>query len=158
MLCYHYFSIVKLGVSMKLKSLLFVCSLGVMSSLFAANRHVHPESDANKTQAAVADKAMMPGFCEIEIINRSFDNVTVFGTYEDSSQIVPFDIYSNENPHYVSLYYRDFDGIYRCHNTMYVAIETFNHYPVYSAYTRVGSTINVVPYLNKQIRAEVKTK
>lgn len=143
---------------MRLKTLLFVCGLGVMSSLFAANRHVHPSADADKSQTAVANKAMMPGFCEIEIINRSFDNVTVFGTYEDNALIIPFDIFANSYPHYVSLYYRDFDGIYRCHNSMYISIETFNHYPVYSTYTRVGSTINIVPYLNKQIKAEVKTK
>lgn len=143
---------------MRLKSLLVVCGLGVMSSLFAANRHVHTDSNTDKSQAVLANKAMMPGYCEIEIINRSYDNVTVFGTYEDNSQIAPFDIFTNEYPHYISLFYRDYDGLYRCHNSMYIAIETFNHYPVYSSYTRVGSTINVVPYLNKQVKVEVRTK
>ena len=143
---------------MKLKSLLFVCGLGVMSSLFAGNRHIHTESVTDKAQTAVASKAMMPGFCEIEIINRSYDHVTVFGTYEDNSQIAPFDIFSYGYPQYISLFYRDFDGVYRCHNTMYLAIETFNHYPVYTGYTMVGSTINIVPYLNKQVKAEVRKK
>ena len=97
---------------MKLKSLLFVCGLGLMSSLFAGNRHIHPDADAGKSAAAgVTDKAMLPGYCEIEVINSSYQNVSVYGTFEDNSQMMPFDVYSGDYPHYISLFYKDWwDG------------------------------------------------
>lgn len=137
---------------MKLQSLLFVCCLSLMSSLFADSRHVHPKADTN--QAKVDTKnAMLPGFCQIEIINSSFDNVTVYGTFDDGTPLIPFNVYSFESPHYISLYYYNY-----CHRNMYLDIVTFSGYHIYSSYTRTESTIRIVPYLANQIKAELHTK
>jgi hypothetical protein len=141
----------------KWKSLLFVCGLGLMSTLFAGNRHIHPE-DGTKQAQGVAAKAMMPGFCEIELINSSFDNVSVYGRFDDGSSMIPFNIYSFEGPHYVSLFYYNY-----CHRDMYLDIITFSGYHIYSGYTSVDSTVRLVPYGTpltgkSGVKAEVRAK
>lgn len=139
---------------MKLKSLLFVCCLGLLSSAFAQNRHVHPQAKPADVKAvAGAKNAMLPGYCEIEIINDSYDNLSVFGQFDDGSYLNSFNIYRFDAPHYVSLYYYGY-----CHAWMNLYIKTFSGYSVYAGYTPVNSTIRVVPYLKNQIKAEVSTK
>ncbi len=135
---------------MKFKSLLLVCCFVMAPSLYAANMHLHPKA-SNETTQSTAKKALTPGYCEIEIINDSYDDVTVHGTFDDGSY-VNFNVYSFEAPHYISLYYYGY-----CHESMYVDIYT-PFYKIYSNYTRPGSTINIVPYLDKQAKARISFK
>ena len=95
----------------------------------------------------------MPGYCEVEIINSSYDNVTVYGRFDDGSSLIPFNIYSFERPYYISLYYYNY-----CHRDMFLDIVTFSGYHVYSGYTNTESTIRIVPYLANQVKAEVHAK
>lgn len=147
------FQFVVKGSFMKLKSLLFVCCLGLMSYSFADNRHIHPKADTDKSTSTSLKNARYPGYCEIEIINSSFDDVTVYGTFDDGSNMLPFNIYSFEGPHYISLFYYSY-----CHRDMWLDIVTYNGYHVYSGFTRPDTTVRIVPYLAKQVKAEIKTK
>ncbi len=109
------------------------------AALFANNpAHLHPE--ASKTLAPSEKKLKYPGYCEIEVINNSFDNIRVFGIYDDGAYLSPFSIYTYESPHYISLYYYGY-----CHSGMNVFIDTFSGYRIYSGYTATNSTIRVVP-------------
>jgi hypothetical protein len=139
---------------MKIKALLFACCLGLLSSGYADNRHAH--SQANNTNADVktaAKGAMTPGFCEIEIINDSFDDVHVSGVFDDGEVLIPFNIYSFAGPHYIDLFY---DGY--CHAGMTLYVDTFSGSRVYAGYTPIHSTIHVVPFLGNQAKVEVQKK
>lgn len=132
---------------MKLKSLLFLLCLSLFTNVFAANIHMNPKADA-KDKQSIAKNMSYPGYCQIEIINNSFSDVMVFGTFDDGSTI-DFGIYSYEQPHYISLFYN-----FYCHGQMYITINSpFS--TVYSGWTSVNSTIYVTPFLNKQLKATV---
>ncbi|VEG92425.1 hypothetical protein [Legionella spiritensis] len=137
---------------MKLKSLLFVCCLGLLSAAFADNRHIHPQAKEKDVKSSVKN-AMYPNYCEIEIINDSYDGVNVYGRFDDGSYLDAFSIRRYEAPHYISLYYYGY-----CHSWMNIYIDTFSGYHVYSGYTPVNSTIRIVPYLKNQLKAEVSSK
>jgi hypothetical protein len=142
---------------MKLKSLLVVVFFSLFTNVFAANVHLHPKADkadSNKVAASASASAAnvtYPGYCQIEIINDSFTDVRVFGTFDDGSNL-DFNIYRFESPHYISLFYN-----FYCHNGMYITIQS-PYYTVYSGWTNTNSTIRVVPYLNKQAKAVVTKK
>lgn len=135
---------------MKLKSLLFLLSFSLFSNLFAANVHINTKA-VGDDKKAITKSLTYPGYCEIEIINDSFTDVSVFGTFDDGSSI-GFDIWRYEAPHYISLFYN-----YYCHGQMYITIQS-PYYTVYSGWTNVNSTIRIVPYLNKQVKAELSTR
>lgn len=141
---------------MKLKSLLFMVGLGLFTNLFAANVHLNPQATA-KDKTAIAKNVAYPGFCEIEIINESYTNVRVFGTFDDGATTV-FDIYSYESPHYINLFYS-----WYCHSGMYITIVS-PYNTIYSGWTDVNSTIRVVPYYGatgkdkQQLKAVVTSK
>lgn len=141
------------GAFMKIKSLLLVCCLGLMSHVFADNRHIHPKADLKPSTSSSLKNAFYPGYCEIEVINSSFDDVTVYGTFDDGSNLQPFTVYSFESPHYISLFYYSY-----CHRDMWLDIVTYNGYHVYSGFTRPDTTVRIVPYLAKQVKAEIKAK
>jgi hypothetical protein len=126
---------------MKLKSLLFLVCFSLFTNVFAANLHLNPNANP-EDKISIAKGVMYPGYCQIEIINDSYDDVRVFGTYHDGSSI-GFDIYRFEAPHYISLYYN-----FRCHSKMYITIQSA-YSTIYSGFTSVNSTIRIVPYLNK---------
>lgn len=138
---------------MKLKSLLFICCLTMLGSVSAADRHMHPKNDSNTMAASSTKNAFSPGYCEIEVLNRSFDDVTVYGTFDDGSALIPFNAYSFESPHYISLFYYNY-----CHRNMYLDVVTFDGYHIYSGYTRVDTTVKIVPYLTNQVKAEIQAK
>lgn len=135
---------------MKLKSLLFIVCFSLFTHVFAANMHMHPKTDTNDKKS-VEKGITYPGYCQIEIINDSFTDLRVFGTFDDGSTI-DFNIYRYESPHYISLYYYSY-----CHNGMYITIQN-PFYTLYSGWTNVDSTIRIVPYLNKQTKAELSTR
>lgn len=127
---------------MKLKSLVFSVLLGFCSASTAANEHVHASAALDTKRA---------GNCEIEIINRSYTDVQVYGVFDDGSRLNPFDVYSFEAPHYISLYYYGY-----CHAGMDIYIDTFDGDSIYAGYTRRKQTIRIVPYLTNQIKVEIK--
>ena len=137
---------------MKLRSLLVGFCISLCSTVFAANQHLHPQathSDKNPAGKTVA----WPGACEIEIINNSYDDVRVYGVFDDGISLVPFTVYSYEAPRYISLYYYGY-----CHAGMNLYIDTWAGYHVYSGYTPRQTSIRVVPYLANQVKAEVRAK
>lgn len=140
---------------MKLKSLLVFCCLVLVSSVFAANRYtVHPHTGNKNTHASsVAKRATLPAFCEIEIINSIREPVVILGVSENS-YLSPLTLYPNEIA-YIDLYDYDYDY---CHDGMNLNVDTYNGYNIYHSYTRVHSTLRIVNYMNKQIKAEVKAK
>jgi hypothetical protein len=138
---------------MKLKSLLFIVSLCLFSQVFAANLHLNPKAD-KEDQQSIQKGLTFPGYCQIEIINHSFTDVRVFGTFDDGA-IVDFNIYRFESPHYISLFYN-----FYCHSGMYLTIQS-PFYTIYSGWTDVNSTIRVVPYLKaglKQDKTQAKAE
>lgn len=137
---------------MKLKSLLMVACLSVFSPLYAANQHLHPQADP-QTDVVPKKNISWPGFCEIEVINSSYTDVRVYGVFDDGAVLSPFMIYSFESPHYISLYYYGY-----CHRAMDLYIDSWSGYPIYASYTLAGSTVRVVPYFAKQVKAEVEMR
>jgi hypothetical protein len=138
---------------MKLRSLILGLCVSLCSTVFAANQHLHPQSDKTDSKSLAAQKMGYPSYCEIEIVNNSFENITVYGTFDDGFSMSPFNVYSFESAHYISLYYYGY-----CHSGMSLYIDTWSGYHIYSGYTPTGSTIRVLPYLGKQVKAEVIKK
>lgn len=142
---------------MKLKALLLCIGLGLASSGFAAdNRHYHPsERDAPKTSETapvkVTVKAMSPDFCEIEVINNSYENVLVYGRFEDGAELAPFPIYFGEYPHYINMFYYGY-----CHGYIDLNIDSFNRYRMFRGRVFVGESIPAVPYLMNKTSAQDK--
>lgn len=129
---------------MKLRSLLFVCCLGLFTSAFAENHHFHPQANnpnAKGTDAKVAVKAIQyPGYCQIEVVNNYSDHVVVYGVFDDGTPLKPFNIYMYEIPHYVDLYYYG-----ACHAGMKIYIDSFGGYSLFARYVPVGSTVFSAP-------------
>ncbi|MFA5959683.1 MAG: hypothetical protein WC785_04135 [Tatlockia sp.] len=139
---------------MKFKTLLIVACFSLASNAFAENhRYVHPKAAEGK-QAA---QTISPGYCEIELVNQSYDDVRVYGTYDDGSTMVPFTLdsyYSPYNRAYIDLFYYGY-----CHDGMNLFIEQYNGYRIYQGYTRVNTTLRVVPpYLANTLRVETQNK
>ncbi|HHF7377507.1 hypothetical protein Lfee_0070 [Legionella feeleii] len=140
---------------MKLKSLLFVSCLGLLTSVYADNnRHVHPQANADAAEAkSVMKRAMMPGYCEIEVVNDGYDDIRVYGVFDDGTLLEPFNIYRYERPHYISLLYRDGDGVMRCHAGMRLDINTSSGWRLVARRAYVGETVYPFRFGRK---AEVK--
>lgn len=135
---------------MKLQAIAISCLVALGSSVYATNNHVHPEDKSNAVSGAPAVQAKFAGYCEIEVINRSYGDVRVSGTYEDGMPLQPFTIYSFEAPHYISLYYYGY-----CHYGMDLYVDSYYGYPLYSAYTTGGTTVRIVPYLKDKAKVEL---
>lgn len=135
---------------MKLKSLLFLVCFSLCTQVIGANLHLNPKAN-NEDKKSIAKNVSYPGYCQIEIINDSFVDVNVYGTFDDGSSI-SFNIYRYEAPHYISLFY-DF----YCHNDMYITIQS-RYQMIYSGWTEVNSTIRLVPFLNQQVKAKLTAR
>lgn len=135
---------------MKLKSVLFVVFFSLFNSVFAANMHLNPAASSQDIKT-VQKGISYPGYCQIEIINDSFTDVRVYGTFDDG-EYLDFNIYRYEAPHYISLFYG-----FGCHSGMYITIQSAFG-TIYSGWTDVNSTIRVVPYLAKQAKAQVSVR
>ena len=134
---------------MKLKSLILVLCVSLCSSVFATNQHSHLV--ANNTDNSPLDKnSTLPGYCEIEIINRSYEDVRVYGVFDDGVYLDPFTIYSFEGPHFISLYFYGY-----CHQGMDLYIDTWSGYHLYAGYTPRRRSIRIVPYLTNQLKADI---
>ncbi len=136
---------------MKRISLILVCLLCLSSAAFSNNRHVHSATgNASDFKAAGVKASWMDG-CEIQIINQSYADVRIFGIFDDGSSLEPFNIYSFEAPHYISLYYYGY-----CHEGMEIDIETFYGYPVFSGFVRRGTPLYITPYYGSRLKAQVR--
>lgn len=131
---------------MKFKSFLFVLCFSLFTNAFAVNSLMHPKADT-ADKKTIAKNISYPGYCQIEIINDSFTDVNVFGTFDDGST-VNFNVYRFGYPQYITLFYYNY-----CHSGMYLTISS-PYYTVYSGWTDVNSTIRIVPYL-KESKATV---
>ncbi|MDN5898332.1 MAG: hypothetical protein L0H35_06700 [Psychrobacter sp.] len=125
-------------------------SIGLVSHA-GKSRHVRPLLGAKNQQ--MIDKIAMPGYCEIEIINRSQNPIHVRGAYLDGGILEPFDIYPYDSAHYISVYY------YGCQSGMYLTISDFLGYTVYSGYTPTYDTIFISPaFGNNKPTVQIKAK
>lgn len=138
---------------MKFKSIAMACLLGFVSGTYADNRHVHPQDKNTTTTAVPSVKAKYAGYCEIEIINQSYDDVRVNGVFDDGLPLEPFTIYSYEAPHYISLFYYGY-----CHYGMDLYIDSYYGYNLYSGFTKRESTVRIVPYLKQNATADANVK
>lgn len=140
---------------MKLKTFTMGCLLALFSCSYATNVHLHPEDNKSAEQSATDKavpslKAKYAGFCEIEIVNQSFDDVRVYGTYDDGLPLLPFTHYSFEAPHYISLFYYGY-----CHYSMDLYIDSYYGYNLYAANTPRGTTVRIVPFLKNKAKVEL---
>lgn len=135
---------------MKLKSLWFLVCFSLFSNVFAANLHMNPKADA-EDKKTLTKNLTFPGYCQIEIRNNSYTDVTVFGQYDDYSTIA-FDIYRFDSPHYISLFYNG-----SCHAGMNITVQS-PYYTLYSGWTSTNSIISIYPYLKNQAKAEVSAR
>ena len=151
---------------MKFNALLIVGLLGFFSEVNAENLHLHAHPDSlarpKPTDATVSAPSAspdhqvgVPGYCEIEIINRSYDDVRVSGVFDDGLGLVPFYAYSFGYPEYISLYYYGY-----CHDGMDLYIDTYYGRPVFSGYVSRWTTIRIVPEYSgsKELKAIVQSK
>lgn len=143
---------------MKSKPLLFVCCLGLLSSVFADNRHLPVnanDAEAKAAAQAAVKRVKSPSYCEIEIINYSYNELRAWGRVSNGAILSPFYIPAQDNSsHHIDLY--DYHYGY-CPEGMDLTISTVNGYIVYSQFTRPDTTVKLVPYLNKA-RAEILIK
>jgi len=124
---------------MKLKALLTVACLGLVSAGYAADFHVH--AGAEKAAKSNQQGATSPGYCQIEIINDTFDDLNVYGRFDDNSALIPFVMKYRSAAQYVSLYYAGY-----CHQGMDFYIETTSGKFKYNGFTPVGKTIKVTQF------------
>ena len=137
---------------MKFKMLFLGLCLTVGSSAFAANQHVHPQTpDDDKKPQEISMK--WAGYCEIEVVNSSSEDVRVSGIFDDGVWLQPFNVYGFESPHYISLYYYGY-----CHAGMNLMVDTWSGYPIFSGYVEGGSTLRILPYLTNRAKAEVRAR
>ncbi len=124
---------------MKLK-IFALCLLTAIGFNLQAAQARHVRASVEK---ADSKKMLMPGYCEIEIDNRSFEPVHITGQFLDGLNLDPFDIYPNDASHYISVYY------YGCQSGMYLTISNFGGYVMYSGYTPVYQTLVIYPFFGK---------
>lgn len=130
---------------MKCKSLLLCVAMFLsLVGHASTNRHTHKAPSDSNARSEMTKKMMMPGYCEIEIVNRSFEPVHVSGTFLDGDWLDAFDIYPYEYPHYISLQY------WGCQRGMYLTITNFDGIVIYSGYTPVYQTITVYPLFGQK--------
>lgn len=135
-----------------MKKMLFILALcvGFSTGSIAANKHVYPNDMSPKTSD---NKLKWANSCEIEIVNNSFDDVNVFGTFDDGALLAPFTIKWYDFAHYISLYYYGY-----CHAGMHLYLETTDGMPLYSSFTLGGTTIKIKTYFGKGLKAESSQK
>lgn len=131
----------------KIKTLVFVCCMSLVSSLFAATTHLHPHAKPEE-KPSVNKSIGIFGLCEIEINNYSSNDVQVYGLYDDGTALAPFYMYRYGVPHYIDLYYYGY-----CHTGMNLYIDTLSGYPIYASYTTVGSRVEIY---NRLYQMQVK--
>jgi len=117
---------------MKKYVLYFSLFLAVSNSFASSHHHqLNPSLDIKKTT--------YPGYCEIQVENRTTNHLYVRGVYKTNLE-VKFNIPPFDTPHYINLSY---DG--KCHSTMFLEFYE-NGYRVFSRHVTVNG-IYVWPYV-----------
>jgi len=122
---------------MKKNIFVILCGLGLLSQGFADVPHQHSNAATNGSTSA-GQNTIVPGACEIEIVNNSFDDINIYGRFEDGTYLTPFIIKHWGVPQTVSLYYYG-----SCHQGMDFYIETAGGNYKYSGFTPVGKVIKI---------------
>lgn len=145
---------------MKLKMLFLAGCFGLLSSAYAAEHsHSYPQANGDAAEkSSLKSGVTSPGYCGIEIVNRTYRGVFVEGRFDDGTPL-SFVVDAFDAPHVIHLdYYDRRFGYSFCHSGMNITIEDYRGDIIYSGYTLEGTTLNVVPYLNSQAKIEVKKK
>ncbi|KTD35714.1 hypothetical protein Lnau_0698 [Legionella nautarum] len=145
---------------MKFKSLVLASCLGLFSSAYADHNHSYPQTNVPAGKSDLKKGATYPGPCAIEIVNNSYEGASVYGTFEDGVPLESFYIPGYDRiPHVIHLDHYDTRYGYRfCHRGMDIAIEDARHHFIFDNYITDGSSIEIRPYFNNQLKAEVKKK
>ena len=98
-------------------------------------------------------KGALPGYCEIEIVNDSMNDVRISGIFDDGTRLSPFNVYSFEAPHYISLHYYGY-----CHSGMTLFVRTFDGQLHYSGYVRQGFTLHITSWKDKLVKVALNAK
>jgi hypothetical protein len=118
-----------------------------------SSHHRYPGTKESTQSLSPSVKEGKPGFysCDVEVVNDSFSNITVYGRYDDGVPLIPFNVYSYEYSHYVDLFYNGY-----CHSGVYLSVVTFSGYAIFSGYVFAGSTLHVVPSIAGKMKVEIK--
>lgn len=133
---------------MNLKKLVLIVCFALLSPSISADihRHVRAEETAGK-------EALRAGFCEVKIINESYDDVSIGGMFEDGAPLTPFNLYASSSPAYISLYFSGY-----CHSSIFLDIRTFSGQPVFYDYAYANSIVRIVTGAMKQATAKARLK
>lgn len=132
---------------MKFKWLLLIGCLGLSTLSFADNIHVHPPMRMSDSQLA-DKKPTTLGYCQIEIVNGTSDNLLVSGYFDDGYYLDPFFVYGVNRSGflgYVSLYYYNINyADFICNDSMTLYIDnTYTKRRIYSRRVGVGTSLVV---------------
>ena len=139
---------------MKFKSLFFIGCLTLLSTAYADDRYIHPAT--TPADAKAAKNMMTPGYCEIEVLNRSYDDVRVYGVYDDFTPMKAFKVYSYGSAVYISLFYNGY-----CHSGMNLFVDNWDDdYNIFTGYVKTNTTLRIVPYYNltNKLKVEILPK
>lgn len=120
---------------MKKNIFIFLCGLGLLSPALADSTHQHLQT---KSESNSNVQTLLPGACAIEVVNNSFDDIRVYGRFEDGTYLTPFIIKHWGAPQSISLLYYG-----SCHLGMDFYIETVAGNYKYSGFTPVGKIIKI---------------
>jgi len=124
--------------------------MSFVTSIFATNVHQNAKAKLQENDVKTQSAKKLGG-CEVVIINRSYMDLYVQGTFDDYTSI-GFPISRYDGPHYIDMYYD-----YYCHPYMDLLI-TSPYGIVFQTTVRVGSSIFIEPYLANQVKVNVTNK
>ncbi len=141
---------------MKLKSLMLVLGLSMLSSAYADTKAALDYANRPNTkppEKSVPKKAMWPGFCEIEVVNLSNTSLNAWGVSTTGGVLHPTYI-----PYNSTLKIDLWDYVYgECPRGMNLNIETSYRNMVYSQFTATESIVKVFPEWG-MLKAKVQPK
>ncbi|MBA2653166.1 MAG: hypothetical protein H0U73_13015 [Tatlockia sp.] len=141
---------------MKLRSLLFVSCLSLLSSAYAESRQVF--LDAPSPEAKSAKQSVTKGMiydCAIRLINYSNYDLRMWGEVTNGAVLQPAYIYDRAVTHLIDIYDYNY---YMCPEGMYLNVETVRGTPVfYNRFITPGSLISVYTR-NGVAKVEIKAK
>ena len=128
---------------MRQKILIVLGLMSFMLNVNAIGAHVEQKSPAQPKNNNVKANVGYAGYCEIEVVNRSYEDIVVRGMFDDGALYGPIvvqasGIFYYSSPLYISLAYYGY-----CDYGMRLDIATTRGYPVYGAYTAGGSTVRI---------------
>lgn len=121
---------------MQMKYIIGVIAAAMIGQAQASHVVTHPSQTQSNT-VSVEKRAMMPGYCQVELLNHSPYVLTVNGVFDDNSTFW-FQMYPNDSAYYVDLLYYSV-----CHPSVYLTISSpFG--VVYQGYAAPGASLEYV--------------